>query len=70
MPPKPRTVEVRNLAGVREVCKLAGGVPRSTLARWRRGSFPKPVKTLSVGEVWDLAEVRAWLAARDNETET
>lgn len=65
MPPKPRTVEVRNLVGVHEICKLAGGVPRSTLARWRRGTFPKPLKRLRMGEVWDLEQVRPWIVARD-----
>lgn len=65
MPRKARTVELRNMAGVHEICKLAGGVPRSTLARWRRGSFPAPVKKLKMGEVWDLEQVRPWLVARD-----
>lgn len=65
MPRKARTVEVRNLIGVHEICVLAGGVPRSTLARWRRGSFPKRLKQLRMGEVWDLAQVRPWIVARD-----
>jgi hypothetical protein len=65
VPARPRIVEVRNLVGVQEICHLAGGVPRSTLARWRRGSFPKPIKKLRIGELWDLAQVRPWLVARD-----
>lgn len=63
MPPL-RTVGVSDIATVHEVLKLAGGVPRSTLARWRRlHAFPKPIKTVGRRvELWDLGHVRAWLA--------
>lgn len=72
MPPRPRTVEVRNIISVNEILKLAGRilngdprqpVPRSTLQRWRdRGAFPKPLKTVGRRtEIWDQVEVRAWL---------
>lgn len=62
----PRTVEVRHLVGVFEVCKLAGGIPRSTLQRWRQPGFheppfPRPLKSLKSGDVFDASEVRAWL---------
>lgn len=63
MPPL-RTVAVRDIATVHEVLKLAGGVPRSTLARWRKlHAFPKPIRTVGRRvELWDLGHVRAWLA--------
>ena len=36
-------------------------VSRATLQRWRgRPDFPKPIAELSIGSVWDAAEVRAW----------
>lgn len=65
MPPL-RTVAVRDIATVHEVLKLAGDVPRSTLARWRRShAFPEPIKTVGRRvELWDLGHVRAWLAWR------
>jgi predicted DNA-binding transcriptional regulator AlpA len=65
MPRAPRTIEARNIAGVAEVLKECGGIPRSTLIRWReKNEFPRPVKRLKSGEVWDLAEVREWLEQR------
>ena len=58
-------IEARNIAGVAEVLKECGGIPRSTLIRWRaKNEFPRPVKTIKCGELWDLAEVRAWLEQR------
>lgn len=74
MPPSPRTVEVRNIVSVLEICKLAGKtlngdarqpIPRSTLQRWRdRHQFPAPLKTVGRRtELWDAVEVRAWLQA-------
>lgn len=69
MPRKARTIQVRNLAGPGEVLselRRLAGVSRMTAYRWRKSEgvrvpFPKPVKRLRDGDVWDLAEVRAWL---------
>jgi predicted DNA-binding transcriptional regulator AlpA len=74
VPSPPRQIQVRNIAGVAEVLKACGGIPRSTLIRWRKqNAFPRPVKRLKSGELWDLAQVREWLEARnppDTTTET
>lgn len=63
----------RHIMLTADVRRLAGGVSRGTLLRWRevRG-FPEPVRSIRVGrgrrsqvvELWDRRDVRAWL--RDN----
>jgi predicted DNA-binding transcriptional regulator AlpA len=69
LPPRARTVEVRNIVTVHEIVKLAGTarqpIPRSTLQRWRdRHGFPEPLKTVGRRtELWDVVEVREWLKA-------
>lgn len=68
MPRAPRKIQVRHIAGPgeveRELRRLAG-VSRSTAWRWRSSAgFPRPAKRLRDGQVWDLAEVREWLAKR------
>lgn len=63
MPRAARTVEVRSIVGVAETLRLCGGITRATLLRWRkRPGFPKPIRRLKSGELWDASEVRAWLA--------
>jgi predicted DNA-binding transcriptional regulator AlpA len=67
MPRAPRTIQVRNIAGPAEVDRelrhLHGGLSRMTAYRWRSSpGFPRPVKRLKGGPVWDLAEVRLWVA--------
>lgn len=59
-----KAVAVRDIGTVHEVRKLAGGVPRTTLIRWRaKNEFPKPIRTVGRRvELWDLGHVRAWLA--------
>lgn len=56
-----------DLGGVAEVAE-AFGVPRTTASMWanRRdmSGFPKPVKLLAMGPVYDMDEVRAWHASR------
>jgi hypothetical protein len=52
-------------AAVRELC---GGVPRSTLLRWRERDFPEPVLRFKAArgelELWSRSQVESWLAAR------
>lgn len=73
-PHRVRTIEVRNIGGVNEILLLAAKVlgrkkiHRSTLVAWRdqaQPPFPKPIKKVSRQsvELFDLAEVRAWLEA-------
>lgn len=71
MPRKPATVEVRDLAGVADIQRIAkaAGIPnveRRRLAYWRkRMAFPKPIRTIGKRtEVWDASHVRAWLHVR------
>lgn len=66
MPRNPRVVRVADIAGVAEVQRICGGISRATFARWRAGTgvrepFPKRMKKVHSGELWDAAEVRAWL---------
>lgn len=68
---EPRTtrepLRPRDILGNAEVRKLAGGITRHTLLRWRElHAFPEPFKRLECGELWDRREVRAWLDARDS----
>lgn len=74
MPRPPRQIQVRNLAGPaevdRELRRLQGGLSRMTAYRWRSSpGFPRPVKRLKGGPVWDLAEVRLWVAENKAGTE-
>lgn len=67
MPRKARTVRAVDIVGVAGVQRLCGGISRPTLARWRRGigvpaKFPRPIKRLPNLDLWDAAEIRAWLA--------
>lgn len=60
-----RTVRVVDIAGPAEVQRMLG-IGRATFARWRKGHgvpepFPKPLKRLKSTELWDKADVRAWL---------
>lgn len=66
MPRAPRRVAVRDILGVAETMRLCQATSRATLRRWRTrpdAPFPKPMKKLRSGELWDAAEVRAWLEA-------
>lgn len=50
------------IVGVGEIRRLAGGVSRTTLKRWRDDhEFPEPVKSIDAGELWDRREVTDWL---------
>jgi predicted DNA-binding transcriptional regulator AlpA len=69
MPQKARTIEVRLIGAAgdvdRELRRLAG-ITRATSHRWRsRPDFPKPVKKTKTMCLWDLSEVRAWMARRE-----
>jgi predicted DNA-binding transcriptional regulator AlpA len=67
MPFQARTVEVRNIGTVHEVCRACGHITRAQLKRYRdRQDFPKPFKVVGRRvELWDLGQVRAWLEARN-----
>jgi predicted DNA-binding transcriptional regulator AlpA len=55
------------LVTVRTLQALGLDVHRDTIARWvKEGSFPAPLRLSGRKHVWRLAEVRAWLAAREN----
>ena len=42
--------------------RMLGDIARNTLLSWRKTrGFPEPVKTLSIGDIWDLREVREWI---------
>jgi hypothetical protein len=67
MPRGPRTVVVRDIVGVAETLRIIGTPSRATFARWRKGvgvveRFPRPIRKLKMGELWDAEEVRVWLA--------
>jgi predicted DNA-binding transcriptional regulator AlpA len=49
------------LAGPAEIAK-ALGVHANTINQWkaRHEDFPKPVRVLKLGSIWDLREVAAW----------
>lgn len=56
----------KQIVGNAEVREMAGGVTRHTLIRWRElEQFPRPIRTLEAGELWDAREVQQWLRARD-----
>lgn len=50
-----------------EVCRMVGGIDRTTLWRWQRErGFPKPcAKPSPKVNLYDPAEVRDWLARQD-----
>jgi predicted DNA-binding transcriptional regulator AlpA len=62
---RPRTINVRDIAGAGEVDRYLmreAGISRPTAVRWRaRPDFPRRAKVLRNGPVWDLAEIRTWL---------
>lgn len=53
--------DAEHLAGAAEIAE-ALGVDANTINQWkaRYHDFPKPVRILKAGSVWDLREVRAW----------
>lgn len=56
-------IPVKDLVGLYEVAEKAGVLP-SAVMNWRsrfRGEFPKPVKQLAMGPVWDWTDIHAWL---------
>lgn len=70
MPFQARTVEIRNIITVHEVCKICSKDPRkpttrANLARWReRNDFPEPFKTVGRRvELWNKPDVVAWWEA-------
>lgn len=55
-----------NLGGVAEISEKHG-TPRTTISMWdvhERHGWPKPVVRLRSGPVYDMDEVDAWFAAR------
>lgn len=60
-----RCIPIRDIVGNAEVRALCGNVTRHTLIRWRKElDFPKPIRKLTQGELWDRREVRGWYTAR------
>lgn len=65
----PRTdlIPINCILGNLEVRSLCSGrrakpVTRETLQRWRKTRrFPKPIRELASGELWDRRAVKAWL---------
>ncbi|BAH30752.1 hypothetical protein [Rhodococcus erythropolis] len=51
----------RYLVGPAEISKLLG-VEANTVNVWkvRHADFPKPVRRLRSGDVWDVREIEAW----------
>jgi chromosome partitioning protein len=50
------------LVGMAEITQLAG-VSRQTVSYWRSlPDFPKPLKELAMGPVFDLVDIQRWLA--------
>jgi len=57
-----RLVDPNRLMGTAEI-RLRLGVGQTRLrAIAKRPDFPKPVKTLTAGDVWDGEEIDAWIA--------
>ena len=62
-----RTINVRDIIDNADVRRIAGGVTRKTLLAWRTKDFPAPIRTTGGGvDLWDRAEVRAWLRQRSS----
>ena len=68
-PPRPWVLP-RDLLLTADVRRLAGGVSRQTLIRWRETKgFPEPIRSIKVGtgrnaqtvDIYDRRDVRAWL---------
>lgn len=58
------TVKIEDIVGVGEILTLAGITNRRVLIAWRARKphpFPKPIRQLAAGEVWDRRAVAAWL---------
>jgi hypothetical protein len=56
--------EAEFLAGAAEIGDLLG-VDANTVNQWkvRHSDFPKPVRELKAGHVWDIRDVFAWAEA-------
>lgn len=75
MTPRP-TIPVADIIGALEIRNMASGrrqtpISRHTLAAWRTGDFPQPIRVLdgagpggSPVELWDRRAVKAWLRGR------
>ena len=51
-----------DIIGPGEIRTMAGGVTRATLMKWRtRDDFPKPIRELGIGPLWDRRAVQTWL---------
>lgn len=58
-----RRVDPTKLMGTAEI-RLRLGVGQTRLrAIAKRPDFPKPVKELTCGDIWDGEEIEAWIAA-------
>ena len=59
-------VDTDNLVGIAEIARDIG-VSRQVVSNWRSrdATFPQPVKTLSMGPVFDMNDVKNWIVAND-----
>lgn len=66
---RPGEIKVDDLVGVREVAELAKVTP-AAVANWRIRyiDFPRPVKKLRMGPLFDRNEIEFWLITHNGLT--
>src|SRR5713101_7972374 len=59
----------QDLVGISEIAGIAG-VSKQVVSNWRQryDDFPKPLRELQSGPVWDQEAVIAWIKAHKGET--
>lgn len=57
-----KRVDPNDLVGAREIADRLGVSKNSVVYDWvrRHGDFPRPIVTLSAGNIWLWTEVEAW----------
>lgn len=65
-----RIVDPKNLVGAHEIAERLGLAFPNSVHSWRRRhkDFPEPVAKLSVGLIWDWAQVKEWSDSRQART--
>jgi predicted DNA-binding transcriptional regulator AlpA len=57
-------VKVEDIIGLAEVCEIIGFTDGFVSHMMKgNGDFPKPIRHLKLGRIWDASEVRAWREA-------